>query len=286
MISNLTKLYDEFNPKEWLWLISYSGGKDSTLLLITTLEFAESKGFNVHVVYNDCGGDLPELRELAYKVLEYVKLRGHVVHITKPHMTFFDYLLTKYSPPRWNFRWCCKRVKEYPFKELVRKLSSETPILNLLGLRREEARWRNWFLKRISDRLVYASPLNNLKTREIWELLKKLCERNNFWSSVYVKLRIVYGTAHRSGCWFCPLIIHDRLLSSKPELLQLKLEILDSWCNGNRKKIIDLARQYPHLIKVTIDSKNIRRGYPCGRKCSKCQVFITRHILRELVKRN
>jgi len=141
----LLELYDIYNPRGWLWLVSYSGGKDSTALLLLTLRFARenvlksaSSTMTVGEIYGDPA--------LAFRVLDFIRrhssLRDIVgeVYITKPERSFFDYILTRYSPPRWNFRWCCKRLKEYPFKKLVRDLMKSRKVLNLVGNRVEEAR--------------------------------------------------------------------------------------------------------------------------------------------------
>lgn len=275
-------LYERFSPSGWLWLVSYSGGKDSSLLLLSTLRFAESRGFSVAVVYNDCGGDLPELRGLAYRVLGVVRARGHAVYVTRPERTFFDYLLSRYSPPRWNFRWCCKRIKELPFRRLAEKLSEERPVLNLLGLRREEARWRNWTVKAVSGRLVYAAPLNRLSAGEVWQLLWEECGRDRELGFLCWELSKIYSGAERSGCWFCPLVTRDKLLESRPQLLKLKLEILEAWCAGRRERIVELSKQYPDLVKLTapIDTGALKPLYPCGRKCGTCDIMKRRAALR------
>lgn len=274
-------LLEEFSPNDWFWLVSYSGGKDSTLLLFSVSELTKRLGFAFGVVYNDSGGDLPELRALVYEVLDYVKSLGHEVYVTRPEMTFFDYLLTKYSPPRWNFRWCCKRLKELPFKKLAVELSKSRRILNLVGIRKEEARWRSWRVKRISDNLVYAAPLLDLSAEDVWSALAELASRNRFHAYVVEKLRSVYGNAERSGCWFCPLIAWDKLLQTRPDLLKLKYEILTAWCSGRREKIIELSEQHPELVKVTINKTTI--DYPCGRRCQTCQVRIATDCLKALL---
>jgi len=281
----LQELYEMFNPRDWIWLISYSGGKDSSLLLLLTLGFAEAKGFTVSVVYNDSGGDLPELRNLVFRVLDIVSKRGHQVYITRPEMTFFDYLLTRYSPPRWNFRWCCKRLKEIPFRRLAEQLLREKPVLNLLGLRREEARWRNWKLRVVNERLVYVAPLNHLNNNEVWELLEETCRRYESLGFVYEELKRIYNGSERSGCWYCPLVIDDTLLRSRPLLLRLKLEILEAWCT-ERRRIIELSKRYPDLVKITIPINNetIQPTYPCGRKCNSCAISHIRVLLREVLR--
>jgi len=259
-INRLEELFKRWG--DWLWLVSFSGGKDSSVLLFSTLHFAELKGFKIAVVYNDTGGDPPALRKYVYDVLDEVKRAGHTVYITRPEKTFFDYLLTEYSPPRWNFRWCCKRLKELPFKSLAEKLAEKTPVLNLVGTRREEARWRNWYIKEVSERIIYAAPLYDLSSDEVWNLLYELNPE------AYIRLKQIYGEARRMGCWFCPLIKDV----TEPQLMKLKFEIYNAWCSGRRERILELAEQYPDLIQVTIDRNSIRRDYPCGRACSICQI--------------
>jgi 3'-phosphoadenosine 5'-phosphosulfate sulfotransferase (PAPS reductase)/FAD synthetase len=279
----LEGLYVAYPPGEWLWLISYSGGKDSTALLLSTLRFAQGIGFKVGVVYNDCGGDLPELRGLVFKVLEYVRGLGHEVYVTRPERSFFDYLLTRYSPPRWNFRWCCKRIKELPFKRLAEELTRTRKVLNLVGVRAEEARWRNWYIKEVSGSLVYAAPLHDLRGGEVWSILREASQDLGL-SWVYDELLKVYnnGSVERTGCWFCPLIVHDRMLESRPELARLKLEILNAWCSGRRERILKLSREHPDLIRTQVAEKEITAGYPCGRKCRDCQVNLVRKVLKNM----
>jgi 3'-phosphoadenosine 5'-phosphosulfate sulfotransferase (PAPS reductase)/FAD synthetase/bacterioferritin-associated ferredoxin len=288
--SKLLELYEAFNPCEWLWLVSYSGGKDSTTLLLLTLKLARERAFKVSVVYNDCGGDLPAIRALVFDVLNFIKqhsdLKGVVeeVFITRPERSFFDYLLTRYSPPRWNFRWCCKRLKEYPFRRLINELAEKRKVLNLVGNRREEARWRNWFMKRVSDRVVYAAPLRDLKNDEVWCLLREIAGQLGFeW--VYQKLWKIYkeGTIRRSGCWFCTVVGLDGLLLSHPDLMLLKYEILESWCNGRRENILELSKKHPELVKVSVSVKEVSRRYPCGKKCKNCQVRLVREAIRALL---
>jgi 3'-phosphoadenosine 5'-phosphosulfate sulfotransferase (PAPS reductase)/FAD synthetase len=283
-------LFHSYPPNEWLWLVSYSGGKDSTTLLLLVLSYAADKDFKVSIVYNDCGGDLPKLRELIFKVLDAIKSHPKLLHaidsvfVTRPDKSFFDYLLTKYSPPRWNFRWCCKRLKEYPFKKLVSKLAKERKVLNIVGNRREEARWRNWLVKKVSDRVTYVAPLRDLRNDEVWHLLKTVSSQLGFeW--VYRRLLDIYrgGAIRRSGCWFCTLISPLNMLILEPKVLEIKLEILEAWCTGNRERIMELAKEYPELINITITRDKISYGYPCGKKCSICQVGKLRSLLKEFV---
>jgi 3'-phosphoadenosine 5'-phosphosulfate sulfotransferase (PAPS reductase)/FAD synthetase len=275
----LSRLYKDYPPNEWYWLVSYSGGKDSTTLLLLALKLAEERGFELGVVYNDNSGDLPELRDLVGRVLAYVRGLGCRTYITKPEASFFDYLLTRYSPPRWNFRWCCKRLKERPFKRFVESIRGRR-VLNLVGTRREEARWRGWSRRVVNEDLVYAAPLHDLKNDDVWALLRVVSlELGVEW--IYRELREVYGGARRTGCWFCPLVVFDGMLLARPELLRLKLEVFESWCSGERLRILELSRRYPELVRVSVS--NPQYHYPCGRRCRTCQVRLVRETLRDLI---
>jgi len=278
----LLDLHDLYPPHKWLWLISYSGGKDSTTLLLLTLKLAHEKGLRVGVVYNNSGGDIPEITDLVSRVLAYVRELGHETYITKPERSFFDYLLTRYSPPRWNFRWCCKRLKEVPFRRFIKALSGSRRVLNLVGNRREEARWRGWFLREVGENLIYVAPLYDIRNEEVWSVLGEVSKELNVeW--VYRDLWEAYrgGLARRTGCWFCPLVVLDRMLLARPMLMKLKLEMLESWCSGEREKILELSKKYPGLIKVSVD--RVSRDYPCGRRCEVCGVRLVREALRGLL---
>jgi 3'-phosphoadenosine 5'-phosphosulfate sulfotransferase (PAPS reductase)/FAD synthetase len=278
----LLELHKLYPPDEWLWLISYSGGKDSTTLLLLTLKLAYEKNFRVGVVYNNSGGDIPEIVNLVHKILTYIKKLGHETYITRPEKSFFDYLLTKYSPPRWNFRWCCKRLKEIPFKRFIKELSESRKVLNLVGNRSEEARWRRWFIKKLNENLIYSAPLYDLRNEDVWKLLDNVSmELNMRW--IYQELRYIYreGLIRRTGCWFCPLITFDRMIITRPLLIKLKLEILESWCNGVRERILELSKKYPELINVSVN--RISKKYPCGRRCNICQVKLIRSTLKDII---
>jgi 3'-phosphoadenosine 5'-phosphosulfate sulfotransferase (PAPS reductase)/FAD synthetase len=281
----LTRLYERFPPHEWLWLVSYSGGKDSTALLLAALALAREQGFRLAVVYNDTGGDPPELRALALDVLRWAAGIGHEIFVTRPERTFFDYLLTRYSPPRWNFRWCCKRLKELPFRRLVEGLARRHKVLNLVGTRRDEARWRDWDVRAVNGRLVYAAPLRDATAGEVWRLVELLArELGAEW--IHRRLAGLYagGRVGRTGCWYCPLVVRDSIYETlRPELLRLKLEVLEAWCSGRRERILELAREHPDLVRVTVGEGEISRGYPCGRRCNACQVRKVRERLRELM---
>lgn len=101
-------------------------------------------------------------------------------------------MLTKYSPPRWNFRWCCKRLKERPFKRFIESIK-EGKVLNLVGTRREEGRKHDgegWSRKVVNEGLVYAAPLRDLRNDYAWALLREI------W--LELKVKWIYRRVKRS----------------------------------------------------------------------------------------
>ena len=90
-------------------------------------------------------------------------------------------------------------------------------------------------------------------------------------------------SVRRSGCWFCTLANPHDALILRPELLKIKLEILNAWCGGKREHILELARKHPTLIRITVKSEYISHDYPCKKRCNICQVNKLRNALKKLI---
>ena len=122
------KLYDK-NPNRWV--ITYSGGKDSTVLTILVLEFLKNhntKDLTVDVVYSDTLVEIPPLHRIALNFLDYIEvcsnennLKINTYHVTPlPEERFWVKVLGKgYPPPRPRFRWCTDRLKIRPTKPII-----------------------------------------------------------------------------------------------------------------------------------------------------------------------
>ena len=118
------------------WIVAYSGGKDSTLLLQLVWEVAEAVPTNerrrtIYIVSNDTLVESPlvirHLRQSLAVIREGVQAAGLPinVNVTEPcvDQTFWVNVIGRgYIPPTRNFRWCTDRMKIAPTNELIQKL--------------------------------------------------------------------------------------------------------------------------------------------------------------------
>ncbi len=149
------ELLDEYRqPHAHPWIIGYSGGKDSTVVVHLVLEMLlglprSERARRVHVVANDTLVELPLVVGHIQRTMERFKeaasaLRLPVdVEITTPRLdhTFWVNLIGRgYPSPSRSFRWCTDRMKILPTSEYIRRQASETgQVILLLGVRREES---------------------------------------------------------------------------------------------------------------------------------------------------
>jgi DNA sulfur modification protein DndC len=219
-------LSDE-NPRPWI--IGFSGGKDSTMLLqvvwLTLMRIpAELRRRNVFVVCNDTLVENPKVALFIHRTLDAIQVEAAkqglplTVHQTTPKLedTFWVNLLGKgYPAPNNSFRWCTDRLKINPTTEFIRStISAVGEAIILLGTRSDESvtRARSIEKSRIhinSERLqkhvlpnafVFA-PLKDVETDELWQYLLQV---NPPWGGTHRDLVTLYRNATGGDC---PLIL-------------------------------------------------------------------------------
>lgn len=210
------------------WIVAYSGGKDSTLLLQLAWEVAATVPTGelrrpIYIVSNDTLVESPlvirHLRESLAVIRGAARRTGLpiTVKVTEPciDQTFWVNVIGRgYVPPTRNFRWCTDRMKIAPTNDLIEELvlSHQRAIL-LVGTRKSESQTRGRAMtargvtattlnphNSIPDCRMFA-PLADLSDDDVWKILM---QRRPPWGGTHRDLITLYRNA---GGGECPLVL-------------------------------------------------------------------------------
>lgn len=195
----LKNLKKQFLVDNRPWVLTFSGGKDSTLVLhLTMLMLLELKkeGHNskkVYVMSSDTGVEMPIVE--IYHFSKMKQLENFVkkedlnveVKIVEPKVedSFWVCLLGKgYPSPNMMFRWCTQRIKINPTTSYLGNiLASNETIIMLLGVRNDEsdARAESIEKRELNERelTIHESlpnaytymPIKDISTSDLWTFL-------------------------------------------------------------------------------------------------------------------
>jgi DNA sulfur modification protein DndC len=207
------------------WIVGFSGGKDSTVLLQLVfemlLELPPSKRLrHVHVLSNDTLVESPILQNFIDETLDNVRnaaegldLPMTVVKTTpNPDHTFWVNIIGRgYPAPTRLFRWCTDRMKIRPTSHYIRtKISEAGEALLLLGVRRDESSLRLQSARKYDNggRLNLHNdvkgcwvfrPIVDLTTEQVWMFL---LQRRPPWGGTHRQLVTLYRNAQGGECPF------------------------------------------------------------------------------------
>lgn len=224
----IEEIKDQYLADDRIWIIGFSGGKDSSSLLqlvwTALLELPiEQRKKEVHVICNDTLVENPKIVEWIDASLINIEKQAKkdnlpiVVAKTTPVLedTFWVNLIGKgYPSPNSTFRWCTERLKIKPTSKYIQKQTETNgEVIILLGTREAESNNRkksmerykidNQRLKRHVDlNLAYVyTPLGNLTTNEIWQYLMQVPSQ---WNGTNRDLITLYKNGTGGDC---PLVI-------------------------------------------------------------------------------
>ena len=210
------------------WIVAYSGGKDSTLLMQLVWEMllsldSEERRRMVYVVANDTLVESPLVIEHLKQSIDVIRQTADetglpiTTQITKPYVdqTFWVNVIGRgYIPPTRNFRWCTDRMKIQPTNRLIEELvARHRRAILLVGTRRSESqsRRRNMQKHRVrADKMNPHSsikgcrmfaPLADLQDDDVWMILM---QRKPPWGGSHRNLITLYRNA---GGGECPLVL-------------------------------------------------------------------------------
>ena len=229
MLSSIVdKIANLYLKNDKAWVIGFSGGKDSTVVLslifhaLTTLKKEQLKK-NVYVVCSDTLVETPVVVGLVRKALddvqEFANKKGLplVTQMVVPQTnnTFWVNLLGKgYPTPTKTFRWCTERMKIKPVSEFIQStVSDHGEVIVALGTRRQESATRAQSIEKhtikgselsrhssLPNAFTYM-PIENWHVDDVWMYL---LSAPSPWGGSNEQLFELYKDSNQGEC---PLVI-------------------------------------------------------------------------------
>jgi len=221
-------LYDDNLTRPWI--IGFSGGKDSTLLLQLVWNSlrkvpSELRNREIHIVCNNTLVENPRILTFIDRTLKKIEeaatSQGLPVHVrqTTPELedSFWTNLIGRgYPAPISNFRWCTDRLKIKPTTKYIQSIIEKNgEAIILLGTRSDESGTRARSMKKhekyghsrlrkhvLPNAFVYA-PIKDITTNEVWQYLMQMSPP---WGGSHKELVTLYRNANSDDC---PLVIDD-----------------------------------------------------------------------------
>ena len=210
------------------WIVAYSGGKDSTLLLQLIWEMLASLSVHdrrrkVYVIGNDTLVESPLVIQHLKTTIATISTAAAAdglpieTQITKPHIdqTFWVNVIGRgYIPPTRNFRWCTDRMKIIPTSQLIESLvRTHKRAVLLVGTRKSESESRRRNMAKHGVSATKMNPHSSVEGCRIFAPLAEF-EDEDVWL-ILIQRRPPWGGSHRdlitlyrnAGGGECPLVL-------------------------------------------------------------------------------
>ncbi|MGY6274086.1 DNA phosphorothioation system sulfurtransferase DndC [Methylomonas sp. MgM2] len=179
------------------WVVAYSGGKDSTLVLQLVYELIYSLDKNqrkpVFVIASDTRVEAPNVESyLDWRIKEIqeharandLPIHAELAQPTTEQSFWFNLIGKGYPPPTRWFRWCTTKMKIKPVQTAIEDVIAEYgSVILLLGSRSTESSQRSQSMgkRELSSRKLNAhveipnalvlSPIADWTSDDVWEYL-------------------------------------------------------------------------------------------------------------------
>jgi len=236
IIEELIDQYLEEDRYNRPWIIGFSGGKDSTVLLTLVwkaLQRIQAENLNysfkrhVYVVCNDTMVENPIIEEYVKTVLHDIQVAARqqklpiVVKTTTPKLedTFWYCVIGKgYPVPNNAFRFCTEKMKIRPTSQfIIDKVADNGEAIILIGTRYSESQQRTRSIEKhnikghrlskhpINPNTYTYAPIKELMLEEIWYIINAFPSPWGFDNQILFK---IYLDASADD-YECPTVVTD-----------------------------------------------------------------------------
>jgi DNA sulfur modification protein DndC len=226
----LEGLRDAYLGDDKPWIVGFSGGKDSTMLVELIYYMLKEikpnrRHKHIYVLSSDTRIENPfissrirsELDVISHSaVMDSLPISTHIVY-PKLNDTFWVNIIGRgYPTPTIHFRWCTDRLKIRPTNNFIKTLvEASGSVIIILGVRKEESNIRSRVInakkienqrfrphQTLSKAWIYA-PIENLTSNEVWVYL---IDEPKPWGGDNWELIKLYKNASGGEC---PLVIDN-----------------------------------------------------------------------------
>lgn len=237
--------------KEKLHIVSFSGGKDSTAMILRMLE----EGWRVdEILFCDTGLEFEEMYKHIDKLEMYI---NRPITRLKPERSF-EYMLLEYMPRRKNpdligrkgcswagprNRWCTAVLKYRVINHYLRERAKQYELVQYIGIAADEP-------QRIHS---FNYPLVKWNMTEA-DCLAYCKERGFDWDGLY-------DIFHRVSCWCCPLQPLEELRKLRKHFPELWKQLRD-WDNRTWRSFRSDYSVEQLEIRFALEEERLAAGLP------------------------
>lgn len=189
--------------------ISFSGGKDSTVLLYLVKACIPSE--NLIVLFGDTGMEFPDTYNFIDNISKLCKQDNIPFYIARSHLKAEESWKI-FGPPSRILRWCCSVHKAAPLVLKMREIMDHKKFYELVfvGVRRFESEARSHYTFLENNRKIQGQTTYNAildwTSAEVWLY--------TFWKKLPVNNAYKYGN-QRVGCLYCPMSLKTDYIKYK-----------------------------------------------------------------------